>query len=98
MDFWSLHRDHHDHSNEASLERNDWFFVIFAIPTIILLYFGVRDNFGAAFFIGLGIFLYGMSYFLCMIFLYTSALKFSGIPKTRISWPFAGRINSITSI
>lgn len=60
---WSLHRDHHDHSNEGSLERNDWFFVIFAIPTIILLYLGVRNGFSAVFYIGLGIFLYGMSYF-----------------------------------
>ncbi len=61
---WVLHRDHHDHSNEGELENNDWFFVIFAIPTITLLYFGVRDGFNMVFYIGLGIFLYGMSYFL----------------------------------
>ncbi len=60
---WTLHRDHHDHSHNGDLERNDWFFVIFAIPTIILLYFGVRNGFSAVFYIGLGIFLYGMSYF-----------------------------------
>lgn len=60
---WALHRDHHDHSTEGSLERNDWFFVIFAIPTIILLYLGVRNDFSPVFYIGLGIFLYGMSYF-----------------------------------
>jgi beta-carotene 3-hydroxylase len=60
---WILHRDHHDHSHNGDLERNDWFFVIFAIPTIILLYFGVRNGFSAVFYIGLGIFLYGMSYF-----------------------------------
>lgn len=60
---WSLHRDHHDHSNDGNLERNDWFFVIFAVPTIILLYIGVKNSFNPAFYIGLGIFLYGMSYF-----------------------------------
>ena len=60
---WSLHRDHHDHSNGGDLERYAWFFVIFAIPTVILLYFGVRNGFSAVFYIGLGIFLYGMSYF-----------------------------------
>ncbi|MCH5718602.1 sterol desaturase family protein [Niabella hibiscisoli] len=60
---WALHRDHHDHSNEGDLERNDWFFVIFAIPTIILLYWGVRNDFSAVFYMGVGIFLYGMSYF-----------------------------------
>ncbi|WP_341835341.1 beta-carotene hydroxylase [Chitinophaga pollutisoli] len=60
---WTLHRDHHDHSNEGQLERNDLFFIIFALPTITLLYFGVKQSFSALFFIGLGIFLYGMAYF-----------------------------------
>ena len=31
---WALHKDHHDHSNEGPLEKNDYFFVIFALPTI----------------------------------------------------------------
>jgi len=60
---WILHRDHHDHSHEGDLERNDWFFVIFAVPTIILLYYGVQAGLNYVFYIGLGIFLYGMSYF-----------------------------------
>lgn len=60
---WVLHRDHHDHSSEGPLERNDWFFVIFALPAIALLYFGAKQNFSALFFIGLGITLYGMAYF-----------------------------------
>lgn len=60
---WVLHRDHHDHSSEGPLERNDWFFVIFALPAIALLYFGTKQNFSALFFIGLGITLYGMAYF-----------------------------------
>ncbi|RAJ01525.1 beta-carotene 3-hydroxylase [Chitinophaga skermanii] len=60
---WVLHKDHHDHSHTGELERNDWFFVIFAIPTIILLYYGVRQEFSYVFWIGLGIFCYGMCYF-----------------------------------
>jgi beta-carotene 3-hydroxylase len=60
---WVLHRDHHDHSNKGELEKNDWFFVIFAIPTIALMYFGSLENFNYLFFIGLGIMLYGMAYF-----------------------------------
>lgn len=60
---WFLHRDHHDHSNESSLEKNDYFFVIFAIPTIALMYLGSLENFNYLFFIGLGIMLYGMAYF-----------------------------------
>ncbi len=48
---WFLHRDHHDHSNESSLEKNDYFFVIFAIPTIALMYLGSLENFNYLFFI-----------------------------------------------
>ena len=60
---WVLHRDHHDHSNKGELEKNDWFFVIFSLPTIALVYFGSLDNFNELFFIGLGIMFYGMAYF-----------------------------------
>lgn len=60
---WVLHKDHHDHSNEGHLERNDYFFIIFAIPAIILMYFGARQDFNYLFYIGLGITFYGMAYF-----------------------------------
>lgn len=60
---WVLHRDHHDHSNEGFFEKNDYFFVIFALPTIALMYFGSLQGFNYLFFIGLGIMLYGMAYF-----------------------------------
>jgi len=60
---WILHKDHHDHSNIGVLEKNDYFFVIFALPTIALMYFGSLKDFNYLFFIGLGIMLYGMAYF-----------------------------------
>lgn len=60
---WSLHRDHHDHSNEGKMERNDYFFVIFAVPTIAMMYYGTINNFNALFYIAIGITLYGMAYF-----------------------------------
>lgn len=60
---WNLHKDHHDHSNDGKLERNDLFFFIFASPAIALLYAGVRQEFSYLFFVGLGISLYGMAYF-----------------------------------
>lgn len=60
---WGLHRDHHDHSNEGPLEKNDWFFVIFALPTIALMYYGSLQVFNYLFFMGLGIMFYGMAYF-----------------------------------
>jgi beta-carotene 3-hydroxylase len=61
---WVLHRDHHDGSHTGDLERNDLFFVIFATPSIALFYFGAQQQFNYLFFIGLGITLYGMAYFL----------------------------------
>ena len=60
---WSLHRDHHDHSSDPPLEKNDYFFVIFAIPAIALMYIGTMNDFDVWFYIGIGITLYGMSYF-----------------------------------
>lgn len=60
---WVLHRDHHDHSNEGPLERNDWFFVIFAIPAIVMIYFGAKAGFNHWYYIGMGVTLYGMAYF-----------------------------------
>lgn len=60
---WFLHKDHHDHSHDGNLERNDYFFVIFAIPTIALMYFGSLASCNYLFFIGLGIMFYGVAYF-----------------------------------
>ncbi|MBF4471110.1 sterol desaturase family protein [Flavobacterium sp. HJJ] len=60
---WVLHKDHHDHSNESAFEKNDYFFVIFALPAIALMYFGSLADFNYLFYIGLSITFYGMSYF-----------------------------------
>lgn len=75
---WNLHRDHHDHSHDGKLERNDLFFFIFASPAIALLYMGVKQEFSHWFFIGLGISLYGMAYFFVHdIFIHQRAKVFS---------------------
>ena len=60
---WYLHADHHQPKYAHVFERNDVFFVIFATPSILLFYFGAEAGFDYRFFIGLGIFAYGMSYF-----------------------------------
>ncbi len=60
---WILHRDHHDHSTDGPMEQNDWFFVIFAIPAILLIFSGIDNDWDSKFYIGLGITLYGMAYF-----------------------------------
>jgi beta-carotene 3-hydroxylase len=61
---WYLHADHHQPKYAHIFERNDLFFVIFAIPSILLFYFGASAGFDFKFFIGLGIFAYGLSYFI----------------------------------
>ncbi|TDQ77953.1 sterol desaturase family protein [Sphingobacterium yanglingense] len=60
---WCWHKDHHNPEHDKKLERNDYFFVVFAIPAIWLLYIGSRTELGLLFFIGLGIAIYGMAYF-----------------------------------
>lgn len=61
---WFLHRDHHQKLPESFFERNDYFFLIFAIPGIMGLAVGLNFNFNYLFWIGLGITVYGFAYFL----------------------------------
>jgi beta-carotene 3-hydroxylase len=61
---WYLHEDHHQPKYQGIFEKNDAFFAIFAIPSILLFYFGVQPELNYLFFIGLGILLYGLAYFL----------------------------------
>ena len=60
---WALHKDHHQVDKNKVLQKNDLFFLIFAIPSIILIFLGY-ENFSYLFFIGLGIALYGLAYFI----------------------------------
>lgn len=61
--FWFLHKDHHVRETKGFFERNDYFFLIFAIPGIICLAIGLRLEFNILFWMGLGITLYGFAYF-----------------------------------
>lgn len=61
---WYFHADHHQPKYEHTFERNDIFFAIFAIPSIVLFYFGVQNGMNYLFFIGLGITAYGFCYFM----------------------------------
>ncbi|MES2800563.1 MAG: beta-carotene hydroxylase [Bacteroidota bacterium] len=60
---WNLHRDHHKKDTYGFFERNDFFFLIFAIPGIIGLLIGIQHDFNAFFWVGLGITIYGFAYF-----------------------------------
>lgn len=60
---WYLHEDHHQPS-KSFFEKNDLFFVIFAIPSMILIWTGTSNpELRYLLFIGLGITLYGFAYF-----------------------------------
>ena len=60
---WFLHHDHHQRDDGDFFEKNDYFFVIFAIPGILCLLFGLNNGMNAFFWIGLGITIYGFAYF-----------------------------------
>ncbi len=59
---WSLHRSHHE-PREGAFELNDAFGVFFSLPSILLIYVGVQGS-PLALAVGIGIFLYGLIYFL----------------------------------
>ena len=62
---WNLHSDHHKKDHYGFLERNDAFFLIFAIPSMTLFLIGSVAGLEAPYlWIGLGILLYGILYFL----------------------------------
>ena len=48
---WYLHKDHHQPKYSNWFEKNDLFFVIFAIPSFLLIFSGIRQNFSELFFI-----------------------------------------------
>lgn len=60
---WFLHRDHHE-PHKGHLEKNDWFAVIFSIPSIACFFLGHRDGNPWLISVGAGILLYGIAYFL----------------------------------
>src|SRR5579871_5292727 len=60
---WGLHRDHHKKDTYGFFERNDFFFLIFAIPGMLGIFTGLTYHFNYLFWIGIGITLYGLAYF-----------------------------------
>lgn len=61
---WSLHKDHHQHE-PGFWEKNDAFFLIFAIPSATCFIVGsMYVHLFPLFFVGVGIALYGLAYFI----------------------------------
>ncbi|MCI5057400.1 MAG: sterol desaturase family protein [Flavobacteriales bacterium] len=74
---WHLHQDHHDHSNNGPLQKNDWFFLIFAVPSALGFILGsIFPEYRFLFFIAIGIALYGFAYFIIHEIFIHQRLKF----------------------
>jgi beta-carotene 3-hydroxylase len=69
---WKWHKDHHrkDHQNtlpekteDKRFEKNDLFFLVYAIPAILLMIIGFSINYMPLVYVSVGITLYGFTYF-----------------------------------
>jgi|TARA_B110000444_G_C18239130_1_gene322293 beta-carotene 3-hydroxylase len=61
---WSLHKDHHKKNNKSWFERNDLFFIFYALVSSGLVVLWGEAGFWPGLPMGIGIFLYGITYFL----------------------------------
>src|ERR1700759_2173757 len=60
---WYLHKDHHQ-PEPGFFEKNDLFFVIFAVPSMLLIGFGTYQHIYWLQATGFGIMAYGFAYFM----------------------------------
>ena len=61
---WHLHKDHHKKDHGSWFERNDLFFIFYAVVSMSLVILWGEFGFWAGLPMALGIFTYGMSYFI----------------------------------
>ncbi len=64
---WNWHEDHHKphFEKEGFFEKNDLFFIVFAVPSALCYMFGTFvSSLSFLLFIGIGISIYGLIYFL----------------------------------
>ena len=60
---WSLHKDHHNKDHDCWFERNDAFFIFYAIVSMTCFYLWSYENIWYCLPIGFGIFAYGLPIF-----------------------------------
>ena len=61
---WSLHKDHHKKDHDSWFERNDAFFIFYAVVSMVLFYLGNYTWFWSGWPLGFGILAYGIAYFM----------------------------------
>lgn len=59
---WNLHEDHHV-PHDHTLEKNDFFALMFAVPSFLLILFGTLNSQPIMLSAGFGVLLYGIAYF-----------------------------------
>jgi beta-carotene 3-hydroxylase len=60
---WSLHKDHHKKDHDSWFERNDAFFIFYAVVSIVNFYLAANTSFWYGWALGSGILAYGIAYF-----------------------------------
>jgi beta-carotene 3-hydroxylase len=71
---WVLHEDHHRPSR-GTFEKNDLFAVFFAVPSFLLIFFGLKDGIWPLPAVGIGLALYGIGYVLFHDILFHRRIK-----------------------
>ena len=61
---WSLHKDHHHKDHDSWFERNDAFFIFYAVVSMVCFYLWSYEGVWFTLPIGLGILAYGIAYFI----------------------------------
>lgn len=61
---WKLHQDHHKKDHDSWFERNDFFFIFYAVVSMSCFYLGSETIFWYGYPLGFGILAYGIAYFI----------------------------------
>ena len=61
---WHIHADHHKKDHDSWFERNDLFFIFYAVVSMGCIILWSEDGVWFALPIGIGIFSYGLAYFM----------------------------------
>ena len=71
---WVLHKDHHRKNHKSWFERNDLFFIFYALVSFIFVIMWGEYNFWPGLPIGIGIFFLWTNLFFCSRHFYTSKI------------------------
>ncbi len=60
---WGLHKDHHKKDHDSWFERNDFFFIFYAVVSMSFIMVANNTDFWYGWALGFGILAYGIAYF-----------------------------------